>query len=94
MVCSGRGRAFSISLGISVAALAEWKAFEICVAGSLTGHSGHRSVLCEEELGRRRWGRMANDLAFDEIDYQLGDVGGMIPHPFEIFSDETQPYGS
>ncbi len=40
---------------------------------------------------RRSWrSGVANDLALHEIDDQLGDVGGMIGHPFEVFGNETQ----
>jgi hypothetical protein len=37
---------------------------------------------------------VANDLAFYEIDHQLGDVGGMIGHPFEVFGNEAQANGA
>ena len=37
---------------------------------------------------------VANDLAFHEIDHQLGDVGGMIGHPFEVFGNEAQANGT
>ena len=47
-------------------------------------------TFCKVVSGRcwRRSG-VANDLAFHEIDHQLGDVGGMIGNPFEIFGNEA-----
>ena len=37
---------------------------------------------------------MADDLAFHEIDDQLGDIGGMVGNPFEIFGNEAQANGA
>ena len=43
-----------------------------------------------KDSGRERWCRVANNLALYEVDHQLGDVGGMIGHPFKVFGNEGQ----
>jgi hypothetical protein len=47
-------------------------------------------TFCKVVSGRcwRRSG-VTNDLALHEIDHQLGDIGGMIGDPFEIFGNEA-----
>ena len=49
---------------------------------------------CEVDFGGARWNGVANNLAFDEIDDQLSDVGGMIGYPFEVFGNEAQANGA
>ena len=44
--------------------------------------------------GRSCGSGVTNDLALHEIDYQFGDVGGMIGHPFEVFGNEAQANGT
>ncbi len=39
-------------------------------------------------------GGMADDLAFDKVDHQFGDVGGMISHPLEVFRYKAQANGA
>ena len=47
-------------------------------------------LLCKSVCGRSWRSGVANDLALHEVDHQLGDVGGMIGHPFEVFGNEAQ----
>lgn len=47
-------------------------------------------AFCEVDGGGAWWSSMANDLTLHEIDHQLGDIGGMIGHPFKIFGNEAQ----
>ena len=53
-----------------------------------------RSAFCKARLWKVLGSGMANDLALHEIDHQLGDVGGMIGHPFEVFGNEAQANGA
>ena len=45
-------------------------------------------------FGRSWRSGMTDDLALHEIDDELGDVGGMIGHPLEVFGNETQANGA
>ena len=51
-------------------------------------------AFCKAVCGRSGRSDVANDLALHEIDYQFGDVSGMIGHPFEIFGNKAQPNGA
>jgi hypothetical protein len=54
----------------------------------------HGVTFCKAGSGRSRGSGVTNDLALHEIDYQFGDVGGMIGHPFEVFGNEAQANGT
>ena len=52
------------------------------------------ATFCKTVSGRSWRNGVANDLTLHEVDHQLGYVGGMIGHPFEVFGNEAQANGA
>ena len=47
----------------------------------------------EEDPAGCSHGRVPDDLSFDQVDHHLGEIGGVIRDPFDVFRNEGDPDG-